>query len=95
MNCSASPDWQHKGSDMEQRSENSLAVSVERAVREYLDTMDDQQVTDLYQLVLSEIEGPLIECVLQFADNNQSRTAEILGLSRGTLRKKLGKYRLL
>lgn len=80
---------------MQQRSENSLAVSVEKAVREYLDTMDDQQVTDLYQLVLSEIEGPLIECVLQFADNNQSRTAEILGLSRGTLRKKLGKYRLL
>lgn len=80
---------------MEQRSEKSLAAAVEKAAKEYLDTMGDQQVTDLYELVLTEIEAPLIECVLQFTDNNQSRTATILGLNRGTLRKKLRKYGLL
>ena len=80
---------------MERRSEKSLAVSVEKAVKEYLKTMDDQQVTDLYELVIREIEAPLLESVLQFTDNNQSQTAIILGLNRGTLRKKLRKYRLL
>jgi Fis family transcriptional regulator, factor for inversion stimulation protein len=80
---------------MESRSEKSLAASVEEAVRDYLDTMDDQRVTDLYELVLTEVEAPLIACVLQFTGNNQSQTASILGLNRGTLRKKLRKYGFL
>lgn len=68
---------------------------MENAVNEYLKTMDDQKVTDLYELVIREIEAPLIECVLEFTSNNQSQTAIILGLNRGTLRKKLRKYGLL
>lgn len=76
-------------------ADKSLAVSVEEAVKEYLDTMGDEQVTDLYELVLTEVEAPLMSCVLQFTNNNQSRTASILGLNRGTLRKKLRKYGLL
>ncbi|MCZ6503767.1 MAG: DNA-binding transcriptional regulator Fis [Gammaproteobacteria bacterium] len=80
---------------MQPRTEKSLARSVEGAVKEYLHTMDDQQVTDLYELVLTEVEVPLITCVLQFTNNNQSQTASILGLNRGTLRKKLRKYGLL
>ncbi len=79
----------------EPRAEKSLAGSVEDAVKEYLDTMGDQQVTDLYELVLTEVEVPLMSCVLQFTNNNQSQTASILGLNRGTLRKKLRKYGLL
>ena len=80
---------------IEPRTETSLARSVEEAVKEYLHTMDDQQVTDLYELVLTEVEVPLITCILQFTNNNQSQTASILGLNRGTLRKKLRKYGLL
>ncbi len=71
-----------------------LARFVAEAVREYLRTMDDQKVTDLYELVLSEVESPLIDCVLEYTGNNQSQTAQILGLSRGTLRKKIRKYGL-
>jgi Fis family transcriptional regulator len=77
------------------RSTDSLASSVEEAVKGYLKTMEDEQITDLYELVLSEVEAPLIECVLQVTNNNQSQTASILGLNRGTLRKKLRKYGLL
>jgi Fis family transcriptional regulator, factor for inversion stimulation protein len=80
---------------MKPRSAESLASSVEEAVKGYLNTMADEQVTELYDLVLSEVEVPLIECVLQFTNNNQSQTANILGLNRGTLRKKLRKYGLL
>ena len=80
---------------MKTRSAESLASSVEEAVKGYLNTMADERVTELYELVLSEVEVPLIESVLQFTNNNQSQTASILGLNRGTLRKKLRKYGLL
>jgi Fis family transcriptional regulator len=72
-----------------------LSKSVEIAVENYFDTMDDQAVTDLYEMVLSEVEAPLLSCVLRHTGNNQSRTAQVLGLNRGTLRKKLKKYGML
>jgi len=72
-----------------------LSKSVEIAVENYFDTMDDQAVTDLYEMVMSEVEAPLLSCVLRHTGNNQSRTAQILGLNRGTLRKKLKKYGML
>ena len=73
----------------------TIGQSVHESVDDYLKTMEGQTVTDLYELVISEVEAPLIECVLGFTNNNQSKTAEILGLNRGTLRKKLRKYHLL
>lgn len=79
---------------MENPSPN-LAAAVQKAVDKYINAMDDQPVRDLYEMVLSEIEAPLLKYMLQYTDNNQSRTAMILGLNRGTLRKKLKKYGLL
>ncbi len=73
----------------------TIGKSVHESVDDYLKTMEGQQVTDLYEMVISEVEAPLIECVLGFTNNNQSKTAAILGLNRGTLRKKLRKYHLL
>ena len=76
-------------------NDKTIGQSVHESVDDYLKSMEGQQVTDLYELVISEVEAPLIESVLSFTNNNQSRTAEILGLNRGTLRKKLRKYHLL
>jgi Fis family transcriptional regulator len=45
-------------------------------------------------MVLSEMENPLLKVVLQYARGNQSKAAEILGINRSTLRKKLAKYGL-
>ena len=61
----------------------------------YIADMEDQEITDLYELVLKEVEAPMLNSVLCHTGNNQSKTAAMLGLSRGTLRKKLRKYRLL
>ena len=72
-----------------------LSGAVDAATREYLETLKGHSVTDLYDLVLSEVEAPLLSCVLEFAGNNQSEAARMLGLSRGTLRKKMRRYRLL
>ena len=70
----------------------TLRSSVEKAVESYFAQLDGQMVTDLYELFLAEVEAPLLECVLKHAGNNQSKTAALLGLNRGTLRKKLKKY---
>lgn len=76
-------------------SNSTLANSVELAVKQYLTTLEGHEITDLYELVLSEIEAPLLKCVMEYTNNNQSRTALVLGLNRGTLRQKLKKYDML
>lgn len=50
--------------------------------------------TDLYRMVLEQVEKPLLERVLDYSGGNQSRAAEVLGINRGTLRKKLKHYSL-
>lgn len=79
----------------EQIAEPLLSESVKKAVNAYIKTMDDQPLADLYELVLCEVELPLLNCVLHHTAQNQSQTAQILGLNRGTLRKKMKKYGLL
>lgn len=76
-------------------SSTGLASAVQHAVDQYVHAMDDQPVLGLYDMVLSEIEAPLLECILNYTGQNQSRTAIMLGLNRGTLRKKMKKYGLL
>ncbi len=76
-------------------SDKTISESVHVSVRQYLDTMDDEDVRDLYEMVMKEVEEPLLKCVLAFTGNNQSQSALILVMTRGTLRKKLRKYRLL
>ena len=73
----------------------SLRQCVESALKQYFLHLDGQPANDLYQLVLSEVEAPLLEAVLTYTRNNQSKTAQMLGLNRGTLRKKLKQYDLL
>lgn len=68
---------------------------VERAMRNYFSQLDGHDVSDVYEMVLAEVEVPLLEVVLEYTRNNQSRAAEVLGLNRGTLRKKLKQYDML
>ena len=74
---------------------HSLRHCVERAMEEYFSHLDGQTCTDLYQLVLQEVEDPLLNAVMKYTRNNQSKASEMLGLNRGTLRKKLKHYDLL
>jgi Fis family transcriptional regulator len=68
---------------------------VESAMRNYFNTLEGHDVTNLYEMVLAEMEVPLLEVVLEQTRGNQSQAAEILGLNRGTLRKKMKAYDLL
>ena len=82
-------------SDVAQDEHATLAESVRECVEQYISAMGDEEISNLYELVLSEVEAPLIQSVLDSTHNNQSKTALMLGLNRGTLRKKLRKYGML
>lgn len=73
----------------------SLRDSVSIAVRHYLKELDGQMATDVYEMVLAEIEAPLLEEIMAYTRNNQTKASIMLGLNRGTLRKKLKQYKLI
>ncbi|RLA01604.1 MAG: DNA-binding transcriptional regulator Fis [Gammaproteobacteria bacterium] len=74
---------------------HTLRESVEVAMANYFDQLEGQQVTDLYELVISEVEVPLLEAVMGYTGDNQTKASVAMGLNRGTLRKKLKKYNML
>ena len=74
--------------------QTTLRESVNTAIKNYFAQLDGQQPSELYEMVLAEVEAPLLERVMEFTRGNQTKAAIILGLNRGTLRKKLKIYGL-
>ena len=72
-----------------------LSISVEQAVRRYFSALEGEASSDLYDLILTQVEKPLLLVALEHLQGNQSKCASILGLNRGTLRKKLKAYNLI
>ena len=68
---------------------------VESALNTYFDALDGETCCGLFDLVMAEVERPMLISVMRHVGDNQSRAAELLGLSRGTLRKKLLQHHLL
>jgi len=66
-----------------------LRSHAERALSDYFTSLNGHRPAHLYDLVLREVEEPLFRVVLDYTEGNQSRAAVILGINRGTLRKKL------
>jgi Fis family transcriptional regulator len=73
-------------------SQTQLALSVQRALDDYFKDLDGQPPHAVYDMVLHCIEKPMLEHIMRRAGGNQSKAAEILGLNRNTLRKKLKQY---
>ena len=71
-----------------------LRECVRDALDNYFKHLDGHAPTGLYQMVMSEVELPLLQTVMEQLQFNQSRAAQVLGISRGTLRKKLAQYGL-
>jgi Fis family transcriptional regulator, factor for inversion stimulation protein len=71
-----------------------LRQHAENALGAYFEKLNGHRPTRLYKLVLREVEEPLFRAVLDYVAGNQSRAAEVLGINRGTLRRKLQEYGL-
>jgi Fis family transcriptional regulator, factor for inversion stimulation protein len=74
--------------------ESELAGCVRRVMKQYFRDLDGEQPAAVYDMVLDTIERPLLEVVLTQTNGNQTRAAEILGINRNTLRKKLAQHGL-
>src|ERR1700675_3688286 len=68
-----------------------LRSQAEEALQCYFETLNGHKPAHLYDLVMREVEEPLFKVVMGHVQGNQSRAATILGINRGTLRKKLKK----
>ena len=71
-----------------------LREFVSQAMKEYFKKIDGYPIDKVYNLVIGEVERPLIEETIKYCKGNQSRASELLGLSRGTLRKKMKQYNI-
>ena len=73
----------------------SLKDSTTIALEKYFKMLNGQTPCDLYKLVIEEVELPLMEAVMEYAKQNQTQAAAILGINRSTLRKKLKTFDLI
>lgn len=74
---------------------NSIEDCVKRNLEKYFKDIDGEEVTGVYDMVISAAERPMLEVVMQRAEQNQSLAAQILGINRNTLRKKLIEHGIL
>ena len=90
---------QSKGSNgaelITKKSKRPLHEHTEDALNVYFANLNGDSPGDLYDLVIGEVERPLFKAVMDYTDGNQSQAACILGINRGTLRKKLKTYALI
>jgi len=71
-----------------------LRDCVQDAMAHYFRQLGNHPTNDLYQMVIAEVEPPLLRSVMDYTEGNQTRAANLLGISRSTLRKKLALYDL-
>lgn len=76
-------------------NEKPLCKHTEDALDQYFATLNGDRPGELYDLVIGEVERPLFKAVMDFTRGNQSQAAGILGINRGTLRKKLRTYSII
>ena len=77
------------------KKNNILDEAVRQSLDSYFTDLGDTEPNDLYDMVVGCVERPLLAIAMQRANNNQSRAALMLGITRNTLRKKLLAHKLL
>lgn len=74
---------------------NEIADCVRRTLNRYFRDLDGQRPTTIYDMVLKNVEQSMLETVMHHAEGNQTVAADMLGINRNTLRRKLTEYELL
>ena len=100
MNAPKTPQAKPKNTKASKKSKRKagpppLRESAADAIAHFLSTLDGEGCSELYDMVLHQVEEPLFKAVMEYTQNNQSHASAMLGLNRGTLRKKLRQHGLL
>ena len=74
---------------------NEIADAVVRTLDQYFRDLDSEKPAAIHDMVIRNVERPMLEFVLQRANGNQTVAADMLGINRNTLRRKLTDYELL
>ncbi len=74
---------------------NDIADSVHRTLEQYFRDLDGEKPAAIHDMVIRNVERPMLQFVLQQANGNQTVAADMLGINRNTLRRKLTDYDLL
>ncbi|HKQ29928.1 MAG TPA: DNA-binding transcriptional regulator Fis [Burkholderiales bacterium] len=79
---------------MSKERRGPVAACVKQTMERYFSELNGEKVTGVYDMVLHEMEKPLLEIVMRHTKGNQVRAADILGINRNTLRKKLKQHKV-
>ena len=72
-----------------------LSEQVRKAMKKYFAALGDAAPANVYEMVMVEVEPELLKAVMEYTNNNQSKAANVLGLNRATLRKKLYRHNII
>ncbi|MDR3351421.1 MAG: Fis family transcriptional regulator [Zoogloeaceae bacterium] len=79
----------------EHPEQQDIAQCVAGALERYFHDLGDEKPVGVYDMVIKSVERPMLEIVMREAQGNQTRAAEMLGINRNTLRKKLIEFQLI
>ena len=76
-------------------SKDNIQDVVKKSLDKYFRDLGEQEPSNVYEMVILTVEKPILEAVMDRAEGNQSHAADMLGINRNTLRKKLQQHGLL
>ncbi|HKY02231.1 MAG TPA: helix-turn-helix domain-containing protein [Burkholderiales bacterium] len=76
------------------QSSSELSDCVRKSLDRYFKDLDGEMPHAVYEMVLKNVERPMLEAILHRAEGNQTIAAEMLGINRNTLRKKIQQYKI-
>jgi Fis family transcriptional regulator len=82
----------HRSEAKSDARENELQSTVRKVMKQYFKDLDGEKCSGIYDMVVLAVEKPMLEVVMTQAQGNQTRAAQLLGLNRNTLRKKLKQH---
>ncbi len=77
------------------KEETEIAACMRRSLNRYFKDLDGETPNEIYNMVVSAVEKPLLSYILDRAEGNQTRAADMLGINRNTLRKKMREHGLI
>ena len=76
------------------QTSSEISETVRKSLERYFRDLDGEKPRSIYDMVLRNVEKPMIETVLHKVDGNQTAAAEMLGINRNTLRKKIQQHKI-